>query len=1611
LKIDEKGIVDSKDRLPVEIEPTSQPRESARRKSTPSEGVPQYELPAKESQKKKRKSQAKEIVAEDIEQLHEIESPPSKKSRKSKGNPRDDAISPEDQEHQTQMLEVIQTLSSTPAFHIFLEPVRIEDVPDYYDIIEYPMDLATMRTNVTSGKYNQNKVIEYAVDMRRIGMNCMNYNLPGSEIYKIAEDYLRTFEVLYQSAFKSRTKQRPTKALAPNEQSDSSLQTPQSKKKSEKKHTPKASPILSGRPLVDEKKLEQIKKFFKMIYNHALAEPFRYPVDVSLAPGYTDLIKRPMDLSQIKSNFEYYANSQVNKLIEFYSDLILIFDNCQTYNVDDSPLFLAAQELSDYTKKAFVDHFPGVISAVGSNPMDQKPSKSTSKSSKSSTKSDIPRTPKSTPHASSRTPKTFLDDYEDDEPGNILLPSSSKRPPRRDKQHPDHPALHNISNLESKDLSELYVDDKDLNQLSLEKLIELFNLLQSSTAPETLSVQERCFHEAKKFFKQFQNGQDGCFYSNDLYTCISHGSIRSEPSWYSTDYLFPLGFVCRRDLVLSLHPQDESFEQDIDPLKSPHIQVTFTTEISEDEHGKPLFRLLVGDNILVLESDNVTEIWNKNLFDTFGKPILQSLGQKFLRCRAILYYISTCDAIEPFLEELPIFSTKQYLKTIKAPMWLSEVYSRLMDGLYDNEFDFAWDMRLIFQNSMNYNEPKSEVYSSAQTLLETFDILFCQWIQNVEDFSVSEPATGLWDDWMSLKYFDRKKLPDTTESQEVCKVTGLTNSPEAELLFCVSCEDCYHPSVSDGGLSYEDEIDGQQQQLWRCMRCQKMRLALESNQWSGLLPAKRFVKTKIFKSYIYRPAPELGSGWVKATTSTKPGVGKFLSPLGYLFNSKEDAVTWMIEEKEMHEKLISDREEEFLTKLSDPKSHQKRKKKKNTTNQRANTRGKKRKQSSDVHDGDQESNHDHESKKEETQEDSMTLLVGKLPHLQYDGSRVLFSGLYECSDTLELKMTTFNPENIPRAGFSGLDDTIIHRLIEGLPGSNKCRKYHFWDSSEVIKNLLKTIRVVIDKKEQLSSANRVLVEKLLSERNYWRNLEIETRQKFRPLTPSLVNPPTPEELMQKYPQFEKNLCQLLIPLIPPEWKFTLSCEEIESAVQIWEFFHLLTPLVSHQVFGLLDIIKSLSLNATPTFPNPSSIIFDEICCLLTSVLLSDMTQHFFIHNDRLLQDFLSLTPINSITWPSVTYVVLFLTSNLRTGRKKFLPEEVLKMIHPDRCLEKELIMTREFVQLFLCHPSFHSKQGSPFTTEENLKLDQFYSKIHDLIFLRSDDTFVFLDEMFAMVQEFQNQELVTWFLQLLKKYVGEPSLPLEKFTERIVDALKDCPPSPSSDLLHRAVHENLAHSLPLLRAKEPDYFTIFDKIVIMKALIQYCCATGVVSSQIQKISAEITRSPLSEDPLLMDEISSSLESQIHPVEVPKSAKHSLKCLFSGIESKIDSSIEWVTVPASLLTPPVMKGTITTFGEEEDGEEEKGDNDQTNPNEAQAQAQEEIQSESEENVEEEEQQSNDIPKLRLRKKPRTQTDDSATLKLRVQRKVCIKTNLIKFALARKLAASELENLEV
>jgi len=74
---------------------------------------------------------------------------------------------------------------------------------------------------------------------------------------------------------------------------------------------------------------EILQRILRVVQQHYHAEPFLFPVKTSVAPGYYDVIKNPMDLDTMHNKikeFQYFS------LAEFISDFELIVNNCEIYN-------------------------------------------------------------------------------------------------------------------------------------------------------------------------------------------------------------------------------------------------------------------------------------------------------------------------------------------------------------------------------------------------------------------------------------------------------------------------------------------------------------------------------------------------------------------------------------------------------------------------------------------------------------------------------------------------------------------------------------------------------------------------------------------------------------------------------------------------------------------------------------------------------------------------------------------------------------------------------------------------------------------------------------------------------------------------------------------------------------------------------------------------------------------------------------------------------------------------------------------------------------------------------------------------------------------------------
>uniref|UniRef100_A0A158QRX2 Bromo domain-containing protein n=1 Tax=Haemonchus placei TaxID=6290 RepID=A0A158QRX2_HAEPC len=76
--------------------------------------------------------------------------------------------------------------------------------------------------------------------------------------------------------------------------------------------------------------------------------PFLEPVDLDLVPGYREVIANPIDMASIRNRIEAQCYETPE---DFAADMELMFNNCRTFNEDDSPVGMAGANLHKFYHK------------------------------------------------------------------------------------------------------------------------------------------------------------------------------------------------------------------------------------------------------------------------------------------------------------------------------------------------------------------------------------------------------------------------------------------------------------------------------------------------------------------------------------------------------------------------------------------------------------------------------------------------------------------------------------------------------------------------------------------------------------------------------------------------------------------------------------------------------------------------------------------------------------------------------------------------------------------------------------------------------------------------------------------------------------------------------------------------------------------------------------------------------------------------------------------------------------------------------------------------------------------------------------------------------------
>ncbi|XP_025829249.1 transcription initiation factor TFIID subunit 1 [Agrilus planipennis] len=216
---------------------------------------------------------------------------------------------------------ILNELRDMPDVQPFLFPVNSKQVIDYYNIIQRPMDLQTIRENLRQKKYQSRE--EFLADINQIVENSSLYNGPKSSLTVAAQRMLN--KCIERLGEKEERLMRLEKAI---------------------------------NPLLDDNDQVALTFILDNVINTKLKTmseswPFLKPVNKKMVKDYYNIIKRPIDLETISKKV---AAHKYHSRQEFLNDVQQILENCVLYNGKES-VFTQKAEVLVKVCKATLDEY------------------------------------------------------------------------------------------------------------------------------------------------------------------------------------------------------------------------------------------------------------------------------------------------------------------------------------------------------------------------------------------------------------------------------------------------------------------------------------------------------------------------------------------------------------------------------------------------------------------------------------------------------------------------------------------------------------------------------------------------------------------------------------------------------------------------------------------------------------------------------------------------------------------------------------------------------------------------------------------------------------------------------------------------------------------------------------------------------------------------------------------------------------------------------------------------------------------------------------------------------------------------------------------------------
>ncbi|XP_076257590.1 bromodomain and WD repeat-containing protein [Rhynchophorus ferrugineus] len=208
----------------------------------------------------------------------------------------------------------------------FLVPVDINVYPSYALVIEYPIDLSTIKARFENNFYRRLTAAQF--DIRYLAINAEKFNEKHSRIVKQAKIITELCLRILQSGDNGVDVASIYHELVDgydsfNLDGNADISQPS---------TSRALRSLIARSWKspDDWKLEA-RTTLELMWQTDESLPFRSPVDKLKYPTYYEVIKSPMDLGTVR---EKLLNNQYEIPQQFYADMRLIFQNSRTFNTN-----------------------------------------------------------------------------------------------------------------------------------------------------------------------------------------------------------------------------------------------------------------------------------------------------------------------------------------------------------------------------------------------------------------------------------------------------------------------------------------------------------------------------------------------------------------------------------------------------------------------------------------------------------------------------------------------------------------------------------------------------------------------------------------------------------------------------------------------------------------------------------------------------------------------------------------------------------------------------------------------------------------------------------------------------------------------------------------------------------------------------------------------------------------------------------------------------------------------------------------------------------------------------------------------------------------------------